>query len=136
MLATDSFNKHSVVDILRLPLGDTDLRQWNALVNRMRSARESVTVGIVGKYVDLADSYKSLNEALTHAGVHTRTEVRIHYLDSERIEAETQKLTHASHKLAEAAYRQSGPTGPTQGAPDASGADDDDVIDAEFRETA
>ena len=45
-----------------------------------------IQLAMVGKYVDLTDSYKSLSEALTHAGIHTRTKVKIHYLDSEQIE--------------------------------------------------
>ncbi len=72
-----------IVDILRLPLGDTDLRQWNALVNRMHSARESVTIGIVGKYVELEDSYKSLNEALTHGGFANNLRVNLRWIESE-----------------------------------------------------
>jgi hypothetical protein len=47
-----------------------------------------VDIAMVGKYVDLADAYKSLNEALLHAGIHTHTRVNIHYIDSERIERE------------------------------------------------
>ncbi len=72
-----------IVDILRLPLGDTDLRQWTALVNRMHSARESVTIGIVGKYVELEDSYKSLNEALIHGGFANNLRVNIRWIESE-----------------------------------------------------
>src|SRR5215468_6732674 len=72
-----------IVDILRLPLGETDLRQWNALVNRMHSARESVTVGIVGKYVELEDSYKSLNEALVHGGFANNLRVNLRWIESE-----------------------------------------------------
>ena len=47
---------------------------------------------MVGKYVDLKESYKSLNEALTHAGIHTQTRVRIRYIDSEQIEADGTEL--------------------------------------------
>jgi CTP synthase len=72
-----------IVDILRLPLGDTDLRQWTALVNRMHTARESVTIGIVGKYVELEDSYKSLNEALVHGGFANNLRVNFRWIESE-----------------------------------------------------
>jgi CTP synthase len=72
-----------IVELLRLPLGDTDLRQWQALVNRMRSARESVTIGIVGKYIELEDSYKSLNEALIHGGFANNVKVRFQWIESE-----------------------------------------------------
>ncbi|MGH9172955.1 MAG: CTP synthase, partial [Vicinamibacterales bacterium] len=74
-----------IVDILRLPLEGADLRQWNALVNRMRSARESVTIGIVGKYVELEDSYKSLNEALVHGGFANNLRVNLRWIESEEL---------------------------------------------------
>ncbi|MGH9834465.1 MAG: CTP synthase [Blastocatellia bacterium] len=72
-----------IVDLLRLPLGDTDLRQWTALVNRMHTARESVNIGIVGKYVGLEDSYKSLNEALIHGGFANDLRVNFRWIESE-----------------------------------------------------
>jgi CTP synthase len=72
-----------IVDLLRLPLGDTDLRQWMALVNRMHTARESVNIGIVGKYVGLEDSYKSLNEALVHGGFANNLRVNFRWIESE-----------------------------------------------------
>lgn len=72
-----------IVDLLRLPLGDTDLRQWTALGNRMRTARESVNIGIVGKYVELEDSYKSLSEALTHGGFASGLRVNNRWIESE-----------------------------------------------------
>ncbi|HEX9396703.1 MAG TPA: CTP synthase [Burkholderiales bacterium] len=63
-----------------------DLTPWTRLVNAQEHPEHEVDVAFVGKYVDLQDSYKSLNEALTHAGIHTRSKVRIHYLDSEELE--------------------------------------------------
>ncbi|MDZ7749547.1 MAG: CTP synthase [Halofilum sp. (in: g-proteobacteria)] len=54
----------------------------------MAHPEHEVTIGMVGKYIDLADSYKSLNEALIHAGIHTRTRVHIRYVDSEQLEME------------------------------------------------
>ncbi|HWQ32692.1 MAG TPA: CTP synthase [Blastocatellia bacterium] len=74
-----------IVELLRLPLGDTDLRQWQALVTRMHSAKESVTIGIVGKYVELEDSYKSLNEALIHGGFANNVKVRFQWIESEEL---------------------------------------------------
>jgi len=74
-----------IVDLLRLPLGDTDLRKWSALVNRIHSARESVTIGIVGKYVGLEDSYKSLNEALVHGGFANNLRVIFRWIESEEL---------------------------------------------------
>jgi CTP synthase len=74
-----------IVDLLRLPLGDTDLRQWTALINKMYSAREAVTIGIVGKYVGLEDSYKSLNEALIHGGFANNVKVNFRWIESEEL---------------------------------------------------
>jgi len=63
-----------------------DLAQWNALVDALEHPQQEVHIAMVGKYVDLTESYKSLSEALVHAGIHTRSKVRIHYVDSEAIE--------------------------------------------------
>src|SRR5882672_65665 len=63
-----------------------DLSAWRKLVHAQANPEHELDIAFVGKYVDLQDSYKSLNEALTHAGIHTHTKVRIHYLDSEEIE--------------------------------------------------
>ncbi len=64
-----------------------DLSEWEAVVDAISHPEHEVTVGMVGKYVNLTESYKSLNEALTHAGIHTRTRVRIVYIDSEELES-------------------------------------------------
>ncbi|MGE0383828.1 MAG: CTP synthase [Gammaproteobacteria bacterium] len=69
-------------------LPPADLHEWAAVVDAIQNPRGEVHVAMVGKYVHLADSYKSLAEALTHAGIHTRTTVRVHYVDSETIERE------------------------------------------------
>ena len=74
-----------IVDLLRLPLGDTDLRQWAALANRIHSLRETVTIGIVGKYVGYEDSYKSLNEALYHGGFANHVKVKFHWIESDEL---------------------------------------------------
>ena len=63
-----------------------DLTAWTELVHAQENPEHEVDIAFVGKYVDLQDSYKSLNEALTHAGIHTRSRVKIHYIDSEEIE--------------------------------------------------
>ncbi|HEX4596532.1 MAG TPA: CTP synthase [Burkholderiaceae bacterium] len=63
-----------------------DLTLWDRLVESLEHPLHEVRVGMVGKYVELSDSYKSLNEALVHAGIHTRTRVKIEYVDSEQIE--------------------------------------------------
>jgi CTP synthase len=63
-----------------------DLSAWARIVDAQQHPQHEVDVAFVGKYVDLQDSYKSLNEALRHAGIHTHSKVNIHYLDSEEIE--------------------------------------------------
>ena len=65
-----------------------DLSVWSNLVARMQHPKHHITIGMVGKYVDLTESYKSLIEALRHAGIHHETQVDISYLDSEIIEQE------------------------------------------------
>jgi CTP synthase len=63
-----------------------DLSAWDKLINALENPLHEVRIGMIGKYVDLSDSYKSLNEALRHAGIHARTRVNIEYVDSEQIE--------------------------------------------------
>ncbi len=64
-----------------------DLSVWDKLVFALENPQNEVNVAFVGKYVDLTESYKSLTEALCHAGMHTRSRVKIHYIDSEQIES-------------------------------------------------
>ena len=72
---------------LEIQAPPADLAEWEKLVYTRASAHE-VNIALVGKYVDLTDSYKSLSEALIHAGIHTRRAVNLHYIDSESIEKE------------------------------------------------
>ena len=71
---------------LRLEAPAADLREWQEIIDAMDRATGEVNVAIVGKYTGLADAYKSINEALNHAGIHTSTRVVIHYIDSVDIE--------------------------------------------------
>jgi CTP synthase len=64
-----------------------DLTVWKNLVTALEHPEHEVDIAFVGKYVDLTESYKSLSEALIHAGIHTRSKVNIHYIDSELVEA-------------------------------------------------
>jgi CTP synthase len=83
-------HKQGLDEIVCFKLGmvarPADLTAWDKLVDSLEHPQHEVRIGMVGKYVDLSDSYKSLNEALMHAGIHTRTRVKIEYLDSEQIE--------------------------------------------------
>lgn len=76
-----------IVEKLNLKASTADLKDWHEVVYRLNNPKQEVTIGLIGKYVDLIDAYKSLNEALTHAGIHTLTKVNITYIDSEDIEA-------------------------------------------------
>jgi len=84
-----------ICEELKLDLPPADLSVWAKLVNSLENPQHQVTIGMVGKYVDLTESYKSLIEALRHAGIHTATRVNIEYIDSEALEtAGTQGLEH------------------------------------------
>ena len=71
---------------LNLDVPEADLSEWEQVVYNLEHPESSVTIGMVGKYVDLTESYKSLSEALIHAGIHTRTKVNIRYFDAEDLE--------------------------------------------------
>ncbi|HSN45608.1 MAG TPA: CTP synthase [Casimicrobiaceae bacterium] len=71
---------------LELTVRPADLSIWHRIVDALEHPEHAVHIAMVGKYVDLTESYKSLSEALIHAGVHTRSKVHIHYVDSEAIE--------------------------------------------------
>jgi len=64
------------------------LDEWQALVDRIRNPAHEVRIAIVGKYIDLKESYKSLNEALIHAGIANNTRMVLDYVDSENVEKE------------------------------------------------
>jgi CTP synthase len=86
MLLADQGLDAYVVDKLKLDVGPADLSEWQAVVEAKAHPEAEVTVAMVGKYVDLKDSYLSLTEALRHAGIRTRTRVNILYLESEDIQ--------------------------------------------------
>ena len=75
-----------VCDRLQLQTKPADLSQWREIVRRIRETKGVVRIGMVGKYVDYADSYKSLNEALIHAGIRTEQKVKVELIDAEEIE--------------------------------------------------
>jgi len=77
-----------VVRKLGLNVPAADLSEWRAVVDGLENTDGSVTVAMVGKYMNLTEAYKSLSEALIHAGIHTHTRVNIKYIDSEQVEQE------------------------------------------------
>ncbi len=82
-----------VVDKLRLNVNAADLSEWEAVYAAQMNPKQEVTIGMVGKYVDLTESYKSVTESLIHAGIHNRTKVKISYIDSEDVEKSTDCLS-------------------------------------------
>ena len=76
-----------ICDKLRLSTPPANLKRWDSLVHEVENPQYEVSIAMVGKYVDLSDSYKSLNEALKHAGLQNHTKVNIEYLDSETIDS-------------------------------------------------
>jgi CTP synthase len=75
-----------VVEMLEIKAKPANLSEWESVVDAYRHPDSDVTIAMVGKYVDLTESYKSLSEALLHAGIQNRTRVNINYIDSEEIE--------------------------------------------------
>ncbi len=77
-----------LLELLNLPAGKGDLSKWQTIVDRLHNPSRSVRIGIVGKYVNLQDSYKSLNEALRHGGIANDAKVELVFIDSEKLEEE------------------------------------------------
>ena len=78
----------TVLRKLGIEVKAADLHEWDAVVRAQKSPTSTIQVAMVGKYVNLNDAYKSLSEALIHAGIHTETKVKIVYIDAELIEKE------------------------------------------------
>lgn len=73
---------------LGLECGEPDLSGWQEMLDALRNPVQTVKIGMVGKYVELHDSYISVNEALKHGGIETRSAVDIHWIDSESLEGD------------------------------------------------
>ncbi|MEE9607175.1 MAG: CTP synthase [Myxococcota bacterium] len=78
-----------ITQVLNIWTGRPDLRAWEDVVQRVKNPESELTIGMVGKYVDLTESYKSLNEALYHGGIANKARVRIEYFDSEKLDDAT-----------------------------------------------
>lgn len=78
-----------VCNHLGLPNKQADMTEWEKLVQKVRNLSKTVTIGLVGKYVELPDAYLSLIEALKHAGISYDTDINVHWVDSELLTAET-----------------------------------------------
>ncbi|MCH7707759.1 MAG: CTP synthase [Myxococcales bacterium] len=78
-----------ITSILNIWTGAPDLRPWEEIIQRARNPERELKIAMVGKYVDLTESYKSLNEALYHAGYANKARVTIEYFDSEKLDDTT-----------------------------------------------
>ena len=78
-----------LLELLNLPHYDRDLSRWESLVSRVKHPHHRVRIGMVGKYVEFPDAYKSLNEALLHGGVANDARVEIVYINAEELEGES-----------------------------------------------
>jgi len=78
-----------ICDKLRINTPPANLKRWDALVHEVENPAHRVSIAMCGKYTDLSDSYKSLNEALRHAGIHNHAKVDIEYVDSETLTPDT-----------------------------------------------
>lgn len=77
-----------IVERFGLECKTADLSEWDRVIDGALNPEKEVTIAMVGKYMELIDAYKSLNEALHHAGINTRTKVNIRYVDSQKVEEE------------------------------------------------
>jgi CTP synthase len=84
-----------VLDRFNLSNPAADLSEWDAVVDNQLNSEGEVTIAMVGKYMELLDAYKSLTEALIHAGIHNKTKVKIRYIDSEKLESDNSLIDGA-----------------------------------------
>jgi len=78
-----------LVEVLGIWTGAPKLEQWQEIVKRVREPRQEVTIGIVGKYASLKESYKSLHEALVHGGIANNCRVKLEYIESDQLEKQS-----------------------------------------------
>jgi CTP synthase len=98
-----------VCEKLRIDCPPADLSEWQRVADAMIHPERTVTIGMVGKYMDLLDAYKSLIEAITHAGIQTRTRVNIEAIDAEDVEREgTRRLDHVDAILVPGGFGERG----------------------------
>ena len=76
-----------VIEKLNLKCGKSDLRQWSRTVNRIKNPGDHVTIGVVGKYTDLKDAYKSINESFIHAGADNDVAVELKWIKAEDLDS-------------------------------------------------
>ena len=100
-----------IVDRMQLDAHEADLSAWDWVTENHLNPQREVTIAMVGKYMELLDAYKSLNEALIHAGIHTQTRVKVNYIDSEQLEADMSLLDGADAILVPGGFGERGVEG-------------------------
>jgi CTP synthase len=88
-----------ICDELRLDVPPANLDLWDRLVNALQNPQHEVTIGMVGKYMELTESYKSLIEAMRHAGIYTQTKVTLEFIDSEEFEGHEEEIVNKLSQL-------------------------------------
>lgn len=104
-----------ICENLNLTAKEADLSVWDNITNNLEHPIYIVDVAFVGKYVELIESYKSLNEALIHAGIHAKTKVNVHYVDAEELEdGDFSKLANVDAILVPGGFGERGVEGKIQ----------------------
>jgi CTP synthase len=88
-----------IVERLRLPAGAPDLSEWDAVLDASEHPVDEVTIGVVGKYVDHQDAYKSVGEALKHGGLRQRTRVNLKWIESTDVERDGARALEGVHGI-------------------------------------
>ena len=105
-----------IVKQMKLTLEKADLSEWQQVVGGINNPTSEVNVAIVGKYVDYKDAYKSLSEALLHAGIQTESKVNIHYIDTESLSENLHELTNIDAMIIPGGFGQRGIEGKVRAA--------------------
>ena len=100
-----------VCDILKIKANKADLNEWAKITKLIDSANEEINIAFVGKYVDLTESYKSLTEALIHAGFHNNVKIKLNFIDSEEIEKNQAALSNQNAILVPGGFGKRGTEG-------------------------
>jgi CTP synthase len=88
-----------VLDKFNISAPEADLSEWDAVAEAKLNPKHEVTIAMVGKYMELLDAYKSLNEALIHAGIHTRTKVNVLYINAEDVEEKGVEILQTANAI-------------------------------------
>ena len=99
VILSDRHLDEIVVEKLRIECPKADLSEWHSVVDALIHPEQTTEIAIVGKYLDLLDAYKSLIEAISHAGIQTRTKVVIRYIDAEQLEEKGTDILKEVHAI-------------------------------------